>query len=113
MPDEAPILLTERVDGKVLVLRLNRPERRNALSTPLLQAIVAELDGVEADRAIDAVVITGSDPFFAAGADLDEMAWSTSSDPVESPRFLAWQAIRRFPKPLLDAVEGWCLGAGC
>lgn len=113
MPDDAPILLTERIDAKVLVLRLNRPQRRNALSTPVLQAIAAELDGVASDPAIGAVVITGSDTVFAAGADLDEMSRSTSADAVESPRFLAWQAIRRFPKPLIAAVEGWCLGAGC
>lgn len=111
MPDR-DLLLIERPAGGVMLLRLNRPERRNALATPLLQEIAAALARAEADEAVRAVVITGNDKVFAAGADINELAASGSDDPVETPRFLAWAEIRAFPKPLIAAVEGWCLGAG-
>jgi len=105
-------LLVERPRPGVLLLRLNRPEQRNALATPLLEQIAATLTNASADAAIRAVVITGNEKVFAAGADIDELAASGSDDPVETPRFLAWAAIRRFEKPVLAAIEGWCLGAG-
>lgn len=111
MPDQ-DLLLVERPAEGVLLLRLNRPERRNALATPLLQAIEAALVAAETDDGVRAVVITGNDKVFAAGADINELAASGSDDPVETPRFLAWAAIRAFSKPLIAAVEGWCLGAG-
>lgn len=107
-----PMLIVGRDGEGVLVLRLNRPDRRNALATPLLQEIAAALAAGEADETVRAVVVTGSNTVFAAGADIDEVAAARADDPVESPRFLAWRAIRGFPKPLLAAVEGWCLGAG-
>lgn len=111
MPDPGG-LLSEHPAAGVLLLRLNRPERRNALATPLLREIAAALATAEDDDAVRAVVITGSEMVFAAGADLDELAASGADDPVESPRFQAWATIRAFPKPLVAAVEGWCLGAG-
>lgn len=107
-----PDLIVESAADGVLLLRLNRPERRNALATPLLCAIAGALTAADADDAIRVVIITGSDSLFAAGADVDELAASTGDDPIESPRFQAWAAIRSFSKPLIAAVEGWCLGAG-
>ena len=112
MPEERPALLRETPAEGVLLLRLNRPERRNALATPLLQAVANELTSAAQNDSVRCVVIIGNEKVFAAGADLDELAASGSDDPVETPRFLAWAAIRAFPKPLLAAVEGWCLGAG-
>lgn len=106
------MLAVGREGEGVLVLRLDRPERRNALATPLLQEIAAALAAAEDDSTVRAVVVTGSATLFAAGADIDEVAAAGDDDPVESPRFAAWRAIRRFPKPVLAAVEGWCLGAG-
>ena len=104
-------LIVER-NGAVLVVRLNRPQRRNALATPLLQLVADRIAAAEEDPAIRAVVIAGSDTLFAAGADLDELAASGSDDPVEGPRYQAWATIRGCSKPLVAAVEGWCLGAG-
>lgn len=112
MPDTEAALLIERAANGVLLLRLNRPERRNALATPLLQDIARALAQAEADDSVRAVILTGNDTVFAAGADINELAASGSDDPVETPRFLAWRHIRAFPKPLIAAVEGWCLGAG-
>ena len=107
-----PMLLIDAAAEGVTLIRLNRPDRRNALATPLLQEIAAALTVAANEPAIRAVLITGSDTVFAAGADINEVAAAGSDDPIESPRFLAWRAIRVFPKPLLAAVEGWCLGAG-
>lgn len=110
---DEPLLLSGRPMDGVLVLTLNRQDRRNALATPLLVAMADALANANADASVRAVVVTGGSRIFAAGADLDELARSGSDEPVESERFLAWQTLRGFTKPLLAAVEGWCLGAGC
>lgn len=110
MPD--PTLLIEHPGDGIVLLRLNWPERRNALATALLLALADALAKAEADPAIRVAIVTGGDQVFAAGADIDELARSGGDDPVESPRFLGWQGIRSFAKPLIAAVEGWCLGAG-
>ena len=107
-----PELIREIAVDRVLLLRLNRPEKRNALATPLLESLAAALAEADRDDDIRAVVLTGNDKVFAAGADMDELAAAASHDELESPRFRAWSAIRSFPKPLIAAVEGWCLGAG-
>ena len=112
MPEEQPLLLVERPATGVLLLKLNRPERRNALATPVLCEIADALARAEKDTDVRAVVLTGNETLFAAGADLNELAQTGSDDPVESPRFKAWGEIRRFAKPMIAAVEGWCLGAG-
>lgn len=109
-PEDA--LLVERPRDGVLLLRLNRPERRNALATPLLIALADTLIAADSDDGVRAAIVTGTANLFAAGADLDELAAAGSDDPIESPRFLAWAGIRNFSKPLISAVEGWCLGAG-
>lgn len=96
----------------VRLMTLNRPERRNALSTALLAQLVDALAQAERDRAVHVAVVTGGPTLFAAGADIAEIELLGADDPVKSPRFLAWAAIRAFPKPIVAAVEGWCLGAG-
>lgn len=112
MTPDAAILLEQRQDNGVLLLTLNRPAQRNALATPLLEAIAAALRTADRDNGIRCVVITGNDKVFAAGADIEELARSDGSEPVEGPRWIAWNAIAAFSKPLIAAVEGWCLGAG-
>ena len=105
------LVLSNPAQG-VLQIQLNRPERRNALATPLLQRLAAALEQADRDSDVRVVILCGHAKVFAAGADIGELAASTPHDPVESPRFKAWAAMRRFSKPLLAAVEGWCLGAG-
>ena len=105
------LVLSNPAQG-VLQIQLNRPERRNALATPLLQRLAAALEQADRDSDVRVVILCGHAKVFAAGADIGELAASTPDDPVESPRFKAWAAMRRFSKPLLAAVEGWCLGAG-
>lgn len=111
MNDASALRLEDRPE-RVRLLTLDRLERRNALATPVLQAIAAALSDATGDEKVRAVVVTGGPTLFAAGADIGEIERLSDDDPVESPRFLAWQAIRAFPKPMVAAVEGWCLGAG-
>jgi enoyl-CoA hydratase len=108
----SPAVISDRPSIGVLVLRLNRPEKRNALATPLLAEVAERLVEASIDPQVKVVVITGGEAVFAAGADINELDTSSASDAVVSPRFEAWRTIRGFRKPLLAAVEGWCLGAG-
>jgi enoyl-CoA hydratase len=105
-------LLTE-IQGRVLTLTLNRPQARNALNNALLEQLAAELEKAQGDEGVGAVVITGSARFFAAGADLKEMASRDMPATLSDPRPQLWARIERFPKPLLAAVNGYSLGAGC
>jgi enoyl-CoA hydratase len=98
---------------RVLTLTLHRPEARNALNNALLESLANELEKAERDAGIGAVVITGSERFFAAGADLKEMASRDMPATLNDPRPQLWACIDRFPKPLLAAVNGYALGAGC
>jgi enoyl-CoA hydratase len=100
-------------DGAVGVCVLNRPERRNALSTELLEQLVAALDAFDADPAVRAIVIRGEGPAFAAGADVDELARTTGLESLTSRRRALWTALQRRPTPSIAACHGWALGGGC
>lgn len=106
------MLLVERVGGHGLLIRLNRPEKRNALATDLLIRIADALDDAAADPHVRAVVLTGSDRVFAAGADINELAARATAGALADARPAIWTRIRSFAKPLIAAVEGWSLGAG-
>jgi enoyl-CoA hydratase len=93
-------------------LTLNRPEARNALNTALLGRIAEALAGFAADPAIRAVVLTGANGHFAAGADIGEIEHKTSAEGAADPRKAHWASIRAFEKPLIAAVEGFALGGG-
>ncbi|WP_066601421.1 enoyl-CoA hydratase-related protein [Sphingobium cupriresistens] len=112
MSEAQNILLVEPLAAHILLLRLNRPEKRNALATDLLGRIADALDAAAGDPAIRAVVITGADRFFAAGADIAELASRDTGGALADPRPAIWTRIRGFAKPLIAAVEGWSLGAG-
>lgn len=104
-------LLIERFDGWAR-LTLNRPAQKNALNTALLGALAAALSELAADPAIRAVVLTGAEGHFAAGADITEIDAKTTAEGATDPRKAHWAAIRAFPKPLIAAVEGFALGGG-
>lgn len=93
-------------------LMLNRPEARNALNTPLLSALAQALERAAAWDTCRAVVICGAGGHFAAGADIAEIAAKTSAQAAVDPRKALWATIAGFPKPLVAAVDGFCLGAG-
>jgi enoyl-CoA hydratase len=100
--------------GAVGLITLNRPQALNALSAALIRDLGAALDELEADDAIGAVVITGSDKAFAAGADIKEMASRTYMD-VYLSDFITngWERVGTCRKPIVAAVAGYALGGGC
>jgi enoyl-CoA hydratase len=106
-------LLTDDPAPGVRRLTLNRPAARNALSTALLGLVADALDAAASDDAIRAVVVTGGDKVFAAGADIKELATRDAVTALLDARVGHWQRFRRFPKPVVAAVCGYALGGGC
>jgi enoyl-CoA hydratase len=106
-------LLVDRPVAGVLRLTIQRPEVRNALRTQTLAEIAAELAAAAADDDVRAVVVTGGKDVFAAGADIREMAPLGPIDILTHERQRHWRAIATFPKPIVAAVCGYALGAGC
>lgn len=98
--------------GIVEVLRLNRPEAKNAISPEVSQAMAAALDAAEADPGVRAVVITGSGDVFCAGADLKVVASGRALEIANGKGGFAGVATRDFPKPLIAAVQGPALAGG-
>ncbi|WP_343644431.1 2,3-dehydroadipyl-CoA hydratase PaaF [Enterobacter sp.] len=99
--------------GRVLQLTLNRPAARNALNNALLAQIADALEAAAVDSAISACVIYGSERCFAAGADLNEMAEKDLPATLNDIRPQLWGRVNAFNKPLIAAVNGFALGAGC
>jgi enoyl-CoA hydratase len=106
-------ILVETRDA-VGLIRLNRPKALNALCDGLVRELGQALDAFEADDAISAVVITGSDRAFAAGADIKEMAGRSYMD-VYLGDFITkgWERVTTCRKPIIAAVAGHALGGGC
>ncbi|MBL3524407.1 2,3-dehydroadipyl-CoA hydratase [Serratia plymuthica] len=109
---ETPLILQQQ-QRRVVTLTLHRPEARNALSTQCLEQLVYRLEQADADAGVGAVVIAGAARFFAAGADLRELQQQDLPAALADRRPLLWQRLAQFSKPLLAAVNGYALGAGC
>jgi enoyl-CoA hydratase len=105
-------VLVER-DEPVAVVRLNRPEQRNALSNQLMNELVGALENLDADEAIRCIVLTGDEKAFAAGADIKELSDATHFKLYFGGRIDKWDAIRKIRTPIVAAVSGYCLGGGC
>jgi enoyl-CoA hydratase len=108
-----PTIVVEHLEGGVGLVRLNRPDALNALNQELLRALSLALDGLEADRAIGAIVVTGSGRAFAAGADIKEMAELTFAEVLHKDLFASADRLARCRKPTIAAVAGFALGGGC
>ena len=96
------------------LITLNRPEALNALCTPLIMELGEALDALEADEGIGAIVLTGSERAFAAGADIKEMkdkTWPAAY--MEDFITDGWERIAHCRKPVVAAVAGFALGGGC
>ena len=93
-------------------LTLNRPSVKNALNTDMLSQLADALDQLASDQSCRVVMISGADGNFAAGADITEIENKTSAEAAIDPRKAYWARIRNFPKPLVAAVDGFCLGGG-
>lgn len=97
---------------RVLTLTLNRPDVRNALSTPCLELLVKHLEHAQTDDNIGAIVITGNPRFFAAGADLKELQQQTVASAITDKRPQVWRRFAQISKPIICAANGYALGAG-
>nr|BCX00309.1 MAG: enoyl-CoA hydratase [Bacteroidota bacterium] len=107
-------LLLERFpDDGVALVRLNRPEVLNALSLELMEELVGALEELDADPGVRAIVLTGNERAFAAGADITQMADASVVRMVLVDQFQKWDRIKRIRKPLIAAVSGYALGGGC
>ena len=100
--------------GRVGLIRLNRPQALNALCDELMDELGAQLMAFDADPAIGAIVLTGSEKAFAAGADIKEMQ-PRSFPAVALDDFIGkrWETVLRVVKPVVAAVAGFALGGGC
>jgi len=105
-------ILVETRD-RVALIRLNRPEALNALNSALLGEVMAALEAFDKDETIGAVVITGNDKTFAAGADIKQMSEASYVEMLESNFIPTFDRIQKIRKPIIAAVSGWALGGGC
>ena len=112
LPDFQNILVERR--GAVGLITLNRPAALNALNAALITELAAALDDLEADAAVGAIVLTGNEKAFAAGADVKEML-SKDYPEIYREDFITrgWERIGQCRKPVIAAVAGFALGGGC
>jgi enoyl-CoA hydratase len=108
---EYTCILTE-VHDRVGLIRLNRPEAYNALNSTLMGELVDALQKFDAADQIGAIVLTGNDKVFAAGADIAEMAEASAEEMRASDNIGRFDQVMRISKPIIGAVSGWCLGGG-
>ncbi|MFE0013569.1 enoyl-CoA hydratase [Mesorhizobium sp. NPDC059054] len=99
--------------GKVGLITLNRPKALNALNSQVLADILDAVKVFETDTNIGAMVITGSEKAFAAGADIKEMQTKTYVEAFMQDFFVGWEELTRARKPIIAAVAGYALGGGC
>ncbi len=107
------LLLEPQIRPHVGLIRLNRPAELNALCLGLMDELVEACRMFDNDPEIRAIVITGNERAFAAGADIKEMAQRSATDMLRIDQFSKWESIRRTRKPLIAAVSGFALGGGC
>lgn len=113
MDAERKVLIQERHDAVVL-LRLNRPEARNALSPELREQLAAALRRNDADPSVRCIVIAGDDEHFAAGADIAQLSERELADLLqEAGGASLWEVLAACRTPLIAAVSGYALGGGC
>ena len=109
--NEYTTILVERHE-QVGLIRLNRPQALNALNSTLLQELLTALEEFDQDEQIGAMVITGSERAFAAGADIKEMAEASAVEMLMRDHISPLDHLRELHKPLIAAVSGYCLGGG-
>jgi enoyl-CoA hydratase len=105
-------ILVSKQEGYA-VIQFNRPKVLNALNIKLMEELVDALEAADQDNDVRAIIITGNEKAFAAGADINEMAGSSSIDMLIRDQFARWDRIRKIKKPLIAAVGGFALGGGC
>lgn len=105
-------ILTESADG-IAVITINRPKALNALNQQVLEDIATAAEQFDADDAVKAIIITGTDRAFAAGADIKQMAELDFATAFKTDFFAGWSRLTSVRKPTIAAVNGFALGGGC
>ncbi len=108
-----PELIETSVSDRVALVRLNRPEARNALSPELMEELASALEGFDADPEVRCIVIAGSDEVFASGADIRALRDRTFEEALRHPSASFWRRVAAVKTPTIAAVSGWALGGGC
>lgn len=101
------------IDEPLAIVRIDRPEARNALNQEVLAGLARAMADADADERVRAIVLTGGHDAFSAGADIDMLSGQTAASYPESEAARAFAAIRATRKPIVAAVSGFCLGGGC
>jgi enoyl-CoA hydratase len=112
-PTQAEEMIRVDFDDRVMIITLTRTNALNALCKKLIMQLNSALDQAENDTRIGAIVITGSDQAFAAGADISEMKNLTFAEVAEKDFIQPWERLSRCQKPVIAAVNGYALGGGC
>lgn len=110
MKEYANILVDRR--GRVGLAKLNRPKALNALNSELMAELMDALAEMDADPSIGAIIVTGDERAFAAGADIKEMMEASAVQMLQRDSLAHYDKLRRVRKPVIAAVSGWCLGGG-
>ncbi len=98
--------------GAVGLIFLNRPDELNALNGQVMEEVIEAMEGFDEDERIGAIVITGDERAFAAGADIKEMAQASAVEMLHDDRISLWDRLVGIRMPIIAAVSGWCLGGG-
>jgi enoyl-CoA hydratase len=109
---EYTTIITE-IHERVGLVRLNRPQAMNALNATLMGELMEALAAFDNDENIGAMLVTGSERVFAAGADIKEMADASAVEMLRRDSISKFDRVRLLRKPIIAAVSGWCLGGGC
>jgi enoyl-CoA hydratase len=107
------LIVTPKEDGKVHLVQLNRPKALNALCNALFEELKEVISLADENPEVSAIVLTGSEKAFAAGADIKEMKDQTYEQVKETNMLAWWDAIAKTKKPIVGAVNGYALGGGC
>ena len=107
------ILVTPQAQPHIALIQLNRPKELNALNLQLMGELRDALKELDDNDDVRAIVITGNERAFAAGADIKQMAGKTAIDMLNIDQFSTWDQIRKTKKPIIAAVSGFALGGGC
>lgn len=105
-------ILVER-QGRVAIMRLNRPKVLNALNAEMMRDLVTAMQALDRDPGVGCFVITGSERAFAAGADIKELASKSYTEMLQEDFFAGWDAFTALRTPKIAAVSGYALGGGC
>jgi enoyl-CoA hydratase len=106
-------VLVERPSPAIAIVKINRPEARNALNMSVRRGLAEQFRALSGDTTLRCIVLTGSREAFAAGADIKEMSGAGTIEMYQRNTHVLWQAIAECPKPIIAAVNGFALGGGC